>query len=677
MLQSKTGVSSLRRRFEQSQQSHGREGLKRKIGLEPTNDKKTLHTSKTETHEKEYIKVLEGDVSTNISSEQTVITGSTTGTDIPDEDRADRIEECRPSQASKDTISKSDHGDNHLIKETDDFENENTNTKMIEHMVDPLGKKADQPAKAHTIESITTNTGPSMTKQIDEQNTTSSQEQAESYHANVTNTDKEEQTQGHVKNNNANMIGTLQQETPDDQIEGNTKEITNEEIGSFSTIAINNAKVDPHNTGDQEEKIKQATNQNVVTHLDTREANKVHKTEQNRKHTQRGTEPKPNITSYIAEKASNAKPSKPPLPPKPTERTGAILSQLKRSSNETTVKRNDGHSAQTSVKKFARKRKLHRYSRFDTRSSTSDSVISSTTATSEESMENKCHVQYMAEVYRDCIKHQVRVEDLLPLLPLGKYETEIINSKQKSCPPDAVELLLDIMTMSDIPGIWQSFLDALETLEYIHLSKLLRNETEIHHSHSSDILKLVTHDLQQRICFPDFLDAVYERELLVQSEYEEADTVYRARGSQTAASVIIEGVAKHLPNWDEVFADILEQSGMADIAELFKFVEQQQSYCSQGEGFTEISKMEKIQKQKKLHEQRIQFWKERNSELQPTFSEAGFDARKKTTAGSKNIDFNALCITVSQIQSEMKLLTRGMEDLKMMQSEILQRFQKC
>ncbi|XP_053389634.1 uncharacterized protein LOC128552615 [Mercenaria mercenaria] len=286
------------------------------------------------------------------------------------------------------------------------------------------------------------------------------------------------------------------------------------------------------------------------------------------------------------------------------------------------------------------------------------------TATSEESIENKCHVEYMAEVYRDWIKHQVRVEDLLPLLPLGKNDTENIKSKQKSCPSDAVEMLLDIMAMSDIPGIWRSFLDALETLEYVHLSKLLRNETEIHHSHSSDILKLVTHDLKQRICFPEFLDAVYERELLVKSEYEEADAEYRARGSQAAAIVIIEGVNKHLPNWDEVFVDVLEQSGMADIAELFKFIEQQQ-----GDRFSEISKMEKSQKQKKLRQRRIWYW-ERKSNLQQTFMQTVVDPPSKID------DINALCITVFQIQSEMKLLTRGMEELKMMQNEILKRFQK-
>jgi hypothetical protein len=114
-------------------------------------------------------------------------------------------------------------------------------------------------------------------------------------------------------------------------------------------------------------------------------------------------------------------------------------------------------------------------------------------------------------------------------------------------------------------------------LEYIHLSQLLKNETEVHHSHSSAILKLVTNDLAQRICFPEFLDKVYEQELITSAEREEADAVLETKGSEAATRVIINYVDKHLPKWDVLFADILDQSFMPDIADLFKMIEQRPS----------------------------------------------------------------------------------------------------
>jgi hypothetical protein len=114
-------------------------------------------------------------------------------------------------------------------------------------------------------------------------------------------------------------------------------------------------------------------------------------------------------------------------------------------------------------------------------------------------------------------------------------------------------------------------------LEYIHLLQLLKNETEVHHSHASAILELVTNDLAQRICFPEFLDKVYEQELITTAEREEADAALETKGSEAAARVIINYVDKHLPNWDVLFADILDQSFMPDIADLFKMIEQRPS----------------------------------------------------------------------------------------------------
>jgi hypothetical protein len=117
---------------------------------------------------------------------------------------------------------------------------------------------------------------------------------------------------------------------------------------------------------------------------------------------------------------------------------------------------------------------------------------------------------------------------------------------------------------------------------------------EVHHTHSSKILNLVTDDLAKRICFQDFMLKVFGKGLINSAEREEADAVFKTKGSEAAARVILAYVDRHLPNWDRLFTDILKQSYMSDIAELFEMIERQPSPVQKKPGTANIFSLSHI-----------------------------------------------------------------------------------
>jgi hypothetical protein len=106
--------------------------------------------------------------------------------------------------------------------------------------------------------------------------------------------------------------------------------------------------------------------------------------------------------------------------------------------------------------------------------------------------------------------------------------------------------------------------------EFTYISMLLKEETETQYDYSSTVLTLIKPEIMSRIYLPDFLDKVFERQLITEAEKDEAESLNEI-GAKT---YILDRVDKHLPNWDHVFIEVLNDSCMGDLAELFKLVSQ-------------------------------------------------------------------------------------------------------
>ncbi|XP_053391477.1 pneumococcal serine-rich repeat protein-like [Mercenaria mercenaria] len=219
-------------------------------------------------------------------------------------------------------------------------------------------------------------------------------------------------------------------------------------------------------------------------------------------------------------------------------------------------------------------------------------------------------IEFMVEVYLPCMKHIINVKDIITILHfVSKRDNDLILSKHKFCASDAFELLIEVIRKSDVDGKWQTFLDALRQKDYEHITQLLENKTELHHQHSSDILKLIAPELEKRMDVPSFLDDTFERELLTEEDKAEAEVQLREHGEYEAAKVIIERLGKHKKDWNTVLIEILEkdQHGLSDLAECFKMIEQKEPEMSP-EGATDISKTKRTDriKQRKWRVKNLQ-----------------------------------------------------------------------
>ena len=111
-------------------------------------------------------------------------------------------------------------------------------------------------------------------------------------------------------------------------------------------------------------------------------------------------------------------------------------------------------------------------------------------------------------------------------------------------------------------------------VEFTYISMLLKEETENQYNYSTEVLALIKPELKNRIYFPDFLDKVFERQLITEEEKDEANSL----SDMEAKTYILDRIDKHLPNWNQVLIEVLNDSFMGDLAELFKLVSDKGMY---------------------------------------------------------------------------------------------------
>ncbi|XP_053385376.1 uncharacterized protein LOC123538906 isoform X2 [Mercenaria mercenaria] len=226
-----------------------------------------------------------------------------------------------------------------------------------------------------------------------------------------------------------------------------------------------------------------------------------------------------------------------------------------------------------------------------------DAYYTTDTSAEECALCNAENTEYMVEVYMSILQRNLDVAEILPLLHFINHNDARMLSKTEP-QEDAVKKLLDIITNdTEDSGKWTTFLVALEKAGYTYLHQLLTGETEKDHFYTNSILSIMKPALINQIYLRDIIDLMIEKSLINEEDQDQIESVEKVRGPIAATRVLLEKVDKRSPNWDTEFAEILEKSGMSEIANIFKMVEHHDN-CENKEDDNPKKKRQKTLKRK-------------------------------------------------------------------------------
>jgi hypothetical protein len=104
---------------------------------------------------------------------------------------------------------------------------------------------------------------------------------------------------------------------------------------------------------------------------------------------------------------------------------------------------------------------------------------------------------------------------------------------------------------------------------------LLRGETEEDQTITRKLLKLFTPRLIDRIDPIQFIDRLFEKEVINEDDMQQVQCEQNRRGATAASFMLLDKVPRRATNWFDVFIDVLKECGIDDVAKDLDIREEQ------------------------------------------------------------------------------------------------------
>lgn len=106
-------------------------------------------------------------------------------------------------------------------------------------------------------------------------------------------------------------------------------------------------------------------------------------------------------------------------------------------------------------------------------------------------------------------------------------------------------------------------------LGYKYIHDLLKGKTETDLTIQRKLLKLFTPRLINRIDPREFLDHLYEKDVIGETDLEEIQCEETNRGPIAASLMLLESMPRKNPDWYDIFVDVLKKCGLEDMVDDF------------------------------------------------------------------------------------------------------------
>ncbi|KAH3890847.1 uncharacterized protein LOC127853321 [Dreissena polymorpha] len=182
------------------------------------------------------------------------------------------------------------------------------------------------------------------------------------------------------------------------------------------------------------------------------------------------------------------------------------------------------------------------------------------------------HIEHMVNTYRPHITQTISVKEMLVHVEtaMSKHGYSTLEALLDKKPEtELAEMLLESIEVSNEPGKWQTFINALEKLEYGPLLKLLRCEWEDDQTDRRELLKILSPGLLNNIHLSECIDQLYSRGIINEEDKQQIECMEKMHGTIAGTRKMFQLFPRRSVNWTTELAHILKAHGLGDYASFF------------------------------------------------------------------------------------------------------------